>query len=290
MSEQHKDPLSGDFDEDFFKELDEIQLHSEPVSTQQAPQNPQPSAIDEFLEPQPPQNPQEITPSPTPKAKKSLFDFGKTAKPSSSAKASKQDPAAAKPPKAPKPKSGFFGSKPTAQQKAVPQEAGTLSKKSKANNPNTLILLALLAIGVAIGAWFLLKPEATPEVDTQAIAPAVEAPVATPSEPTDTQMTAEQSTDTAPSESAAMSEPTAAELPQAPLVDAEKIVNAQIPESPELIKEEIDLLKDKDSQLSEQAKLINEQLKDLENLTQAKQEQIALLEKQIALLEEQKGK
>lgn len=273
MSKQHKDPLDSDFDEDFFKELDEIQLNAEPLSTQSVVPS---TETQDIFEPELPQSEpvHDLPPTPAPKAKKSLFDFGKN---------TNADTAKQKSPKPAKPKSGLFASKAKSA-----QQMGALSKKPKPNNPNTLILLALLAIGVAIGAWFLLKPKATPEVDTQAIAPTT-APVA--AEPVqDTQATAEQPTEVAPTELATTPEPSAAELPEVPLVDADQIINAQIPQSPELIKEEIDLLKDKDNQLTEQAKLINEQLKDLEGLTQAKQEQIDLLEKQIALLEEQKGK
>lgn len=72
------------------------------------------------------------------------------------------------------------------------------------------------------------------------------------------------------------------------MVDVNAIVQADIPEDPALIKEEIDRLSDKDARLSEQTKLINEQLGVIEELTSAKQEQIALLEAQIAQLEAQK--
>lgn len=73
-------------------------------------------------------------------------------------------------------------------------------------------------------------------------------------------------------------------------IDADAIVQAEIPDDPALIKEEIDRLADENSRLLDQAKDIDGILSDTEKLTSAKEEQIALLEAQIAQLEAQKGK
>lgn len=74
-----------------------------------------------------------------------------------------------------------------------------------------------------------------------------------------------------------------------PVVNPDEILNAEIPNDPALIKEEIDRLADKDAQIAEQEKLIQEQLSLMEDLTTAKAEQIALLEAQIAELEKQQS-
>ena len=63
------------------------------------------------------------------------------------------------------------------------------------------------------------------------------------------------------------------------------ILNAPLPKTESLAKEEIDLLEDKRKRFAEQEKLAAEQLAMNQQLTDMKAEQIALLEQQIAQLE-----
>lgn len=73
-------------------------------------------------------------------------------------------------------------------------------------------------------------------------------------------------------------------------IDVDAIVQAEVPDDPVLIKEEIDRLADENARLADQAKDIDGILSDTQKLTAAKEEQIALLEAQIAQLEAQQGK
>ena len=67
--------------------------------------------------------------------------------------------------------------------------------------------------------------------------------------------------------------------------DPRAILNATLPETDSLAKEEIDRLEDERQRLAEQEKLAAEQLAMNKQLTEMKAEQIALLEEQIAQLE-----
>ena len=71
--------------------------------------------------------------------------------------------------------------------------------------------------------------------------------------------------------------------------DPEVILNAPLPETDSLAKEEIDRLEDERQRLAEQEKLAAEQLAMNKQLTEMKAEQIALLEQQIAQLEAAEG-
>ena len=71
--------------------------------------------------------------------------------------------------------------------------------------------------------------------------------------------------------------------------DPEAILNAPLPETDSLAKEEIDRLADEHKRLAEQEKLAAEQLTMNKQLTEMKAEQIALLEEQIAQLEAAEG-
>lgn len=68
-------------------------------------------------------------------------------------------------------------------------------------------------------------------------------------------------------------------------LDPKTILNAPLPETDSLAKEEIDRLEDERQRLAEQEKLAAEQLAMNKQLTEMKAEQIALLEQQIAQLE-----
>lgn len=154
----------------------------------------------------------------------------------------------------------------------------------------TLILGAMGVILVLGLLWVFLgkseepapAPEPTP-VETQAPAPEpTPEATETPETPVDTAGTTEGAT----AENTATPAPTGDFAP----IDADAIVQAEIPDDPALIKEEIDRLADENSRLLDQAKDIDGILSDTEKLTSAKEEQIALLEAQIAQLEAQKGK
>ncbi len=67
--------------------------------------------------------------------------------------------------------------------------------------------------------------------------------------------------------------------------DPEAILNAPLPETDSLAKEEIDRLEDESKRLAEQEKLATEQITMTKQLTEMKAEQIELLEQQIAQLE-----
>lgn len=71
--------------------------------------------------------------------------------------------------------------------------------------------------------------------------------------------------------------------------DPEAILNAPLPETDSLAKEEIDRLADEHKRLAEQEKLAAEQLTMNKQLTEMKEEQITLLEQQIAQLEAAEG-
>lgn len=71
--------------------------------------------------------------------------------------------------------------------------------------------------------------------------------------------------------------------------DHQAILNAPLPDSDSLAKEEIDRLEDERLRLADQEKLASEQLAMNKQLTEMKAEQIALLEEQIAQLEADKG-
>lgn len=67
--------------------------------------------------------------------------------------------------------------------------------------------------------------------------------------------------------------------------DSVSILNAPLPETDSLAKEEIDRLEDEHQRLEEQEKLATEQVQMNKELTDMKAEQIKLLEQQIAALE-----
>ncbi len=67
--------------------------------------------------------------------------------------------------------------------------------------------------------------------------------------------------------------------------DSVSVLNAPLPETDSLAKEEIDRLEDERQRLEEQEKLATEQVQMNKELTDMKAEQIKLLEQQIAALE-----
>ncbi|MDO5652063.1 MAG: hypothetical protein Q4G13_08035 [Moraxella sp.] len=186
-------------------------------------------------------------------------------------------------------KKSMFGKKgdnSTTKEKKSPKPSPIKSSKAKGkgmsgigSSPKTLnyiILGAVIALALLVGTWFLSQ---SGDTDTPAPTPSPVATAPTPevATPIQTDTTTEAPAETGVDTTAAIS---------AGEIDAEAILNAEVPAEPTLIKEEIDRLQDKDAQLDEQAKLIDEQLATLEELTRAKEEQIKLLEQQIAQLEQ----
>ena len=182
-----------------------------------------------------------------------------------------------------KQKDGFFSKKsktsfsqtPTNLQKKT--HSGSLLNDSKKLNMFILIGVLIVAISAAL---IYINFSNTP--DSTVVAPTVA--------PTPVSDTAAKP-DAATSAEIATSAPLPNDiLPDTgkPSINPDEILNAQIPDDPALVKEEIDRLSDTSKQLDEQGKLIQEQLSMMEDLTTAKAEQIALLEAQIAELEKQK--
>lgn len=195
-------------------------------------------------------------------------------------------------------KSALFGAKDKGKDKSkgkkdadvfskAPQKTKLTVKKQDLNKPIVLILGVMGVILVLGLLWVFMGkseeptpvPEPTP-VETQAPTPEPTPEVA----PETSEAPAETAGATA--ENADTPAPTGDFTP----IDADAIVQAEIPDDPTLIKEEIDRLADENSRLLDQAKDIDGILSDTEKLTAAKEEQIALLEAQIAQLEAQKGK
>lgn len=203
-------------------------------------------------------------------------------------------------------KSGLFGGKDKVGKNKVGKDNkrggsdifAKAPQKSKAAGKKDIkkqIFLILGAMGVILVLgllWVFLgkseesasAPEPTP-TETQTVTPKPTPEVApeTPEMPVDTVGATEAG---ATAENTATPTPTGDFAP----IDADAIIQAEIPDDPALIKEEIDRLADENSRLLDQAKDIDGILSDTEKLTSAKEEQIALLEAQIAQLEAQKGK
>lgn len=191
-------------------------------------------------------------------------------------------------------KAGLFGKKDVASKATKP--AKTKISKSTGdkgdftgllNNPqklNKMILggvIALILVGLALY-MAMSGNESTPTNATPT-------PVNTPAPATNAEVAPTPQTQT----ETVSDVPTSADdniLPEIkPVVNPDEILNAEIPNDPTLIKEEIDRLADKEAQIAEQEKLIQDQLTMMEDMTTAKAEHIALLEAQIAELEKQKG-
>lgn len=166
------------------------------------------------------------------------------------------------------------------------------AKKASPTNQKRLTVIAVgatVALLLLVGMAFLMNnstpPDNTPQFTAQQN---TQEPAADNTTPSDDNAISEQTTTTQPSSTSDTTDNL--DIADAPTINADAIVNADIPQDETLIKEEIDRLKDKDSRLTEQAKLIDEQLATLEELTQTKEEQIKLLQAQIEHLESQKSK
>ena len=183
------------------------------------------------------------------------------------------------PTKATKKPFGGFGKKAdqsTTSKARTPRASRTDKEKQpkKASSPDNkkkqqLLLGGLLCVVLLAVVAYLFLNSNTPEPAPVAVTPPAPAQIEPP----------------------APTEQTPSILPNnnVPAVNPDEILNAEIPEDPALVKEEIDRLNDTGARLDEQGKIIEEQLTLMEDLTTAKAEQIALLEKQIAELEKQKA-
>lgn len=193
-------------------------------------------------------------------------------------------------------KKSFFGKKSASKLTKIPKQADQTA--SKAINLNFIIIGAVVSLLLLVGAYLLASgDDSTPTTAVQVTSePSTTAPADTTetlsvTDNLDSDTSADSvAIDNAPADNTPDDTAPADTMPiDMPIVNADEIVNASIPDDHALIKEEIDRLKDKDAQLAEQAQLIDEQLATLAQLTDAKEEQIRLLEAQIAHLESQKG-
>ena len=144
-----------------------------------------------------------------------------------------------------------------------------------------IIILAVLLIGYLV--WKNNSPNAsiTPVESTASTAASIEQDSAKQSDTNSLNNTADNSELNLDTDDATVMD---SQMP-----DPEAILNAPLPETDSLAKEEIDRLEDEHKRLAEQEKLAAEQLAMNKQLTEMKAEQIALLEEQIAQLEAAEG-
>ena len=144
-----------------------------------------------------------------------------------------------------------------------------------------IIILAALLIGYLV--WKNNSPNAsiTPVESTASTAASIEQDSAKQSDTNSLNNTADNSELNLDTDDATVMD---SQMP-----DPEATLNAPLPETDSLAKEEIDRLADEHKRLAEQEKLAAEQLAMNKQLTEMKAEQIALLEEQIAQLEAAEG-
>ena len=157
-----------------------------------------------------------------------------------------------------------------------------------------LAVVALLAIGYLLVQLFSTPPtvehsQQGPVFSSKPIATSATNTAATTAETADVGELANKATDTGTSDNANIDDSNLAGLNNSSIPDPKAIINAKIPESESLAKEEIDRLEDERKRLVEQEKLAKEQLQLVADINQRKAAQIALLEQQIAELEKDKA-
>ncbi|WP_143505692.1 MULTISPECIES: hypothetical protein [unclassified Psychrobacter] len=163
------------------------------------------------------------------------------------------------------------------------QPSPTLSKTATSTRSKKLIMMALLSLAVVIAYFVWARPLSTTptpikETTTKTVPSQVD--------------TLSKNVDSNSSEAAGVvktnnpSSPTEnTESIETQVTDSEVILNAKLPETDTLAKEEVDRLEDERQRLIEQEKLAVEQVQMNKKLTDMKAEQIKLLEQQIAQLE-----
>ncbi len=167
-------------------------------------------------------------------------------------------------------------------EKTRPILTKTSKTKSTSVGLKALIALIMLLIIIVIGYFFWPRPLPN--------SPAMTKDIPTETEQTQAAQSAvitentERSNDTNRRESNTVTAQVT-EMTDLLLPEAAAILNAPLPATDSLAKEEIDRLEDQQQRLAEQEKLAAEQIMMSKDLTDMKAEQIALLEEQIAKLE-----
>ncbi|WP_198334594.1 hypothetical protein [Psychrobacter namhaensis] len=170
------------------------------------------------------------------------------------------------------------------RKKMRPRSTKSSEKHSAKLRQKWWLLAVLVALLVGYFAWKSTTP-ATDTLPIKSSSSKTEQTKAAPSaKPLDN-----ETNDTTLNESAALSATSSSQTldpnTSRQVLDADAILNAPLPETDSLAKEEIDRLEDEQQRLAEQEKLAAEQLAMNKKLTAMKAEQIALLEQQIAKLE-----
>lgn len=151
------------------------------------------------------------------------------------------------------------------------------SEKTSAKFHQKWWLIALLA-ALLIG--YLIWKNISPDTDTLPIKTSPSITAQTDVAASDSIPLDNMTNDTTSNEST-----TSSDTSNNQILDPDTVLNAPLPETDSLAKEEIDRLEDERQRLAEQEKLAAEQLAMNKQLTEMKAKQIALLEQQIAELE-----
>lgn len=168
-------------------------------------------------------------------------------------------------------------------EKTRPILTKTSKTKSTSVGLKALIALIMLLIIIVIGYFFWPRPLPN--------SPAMTKDIPTETEQTQAAQSAamteniERSDDNNNSRENNTVTAQGTEMTDLPLPKAAAILNAPLPATDSLAKEEIDRLEDQQQRLAEKEKLAAEQITMSQELTDMKAEQIALLEEQIAKLE-----
>lgn len=156
------------------------------------------------------------------------------------------------------------------------------SEKTSAKFHQKWWLIALLA-ALLIG--YLIWKSISPDTDTLPIKTSPSITAQTDVATSDSMPLDNMTNDTTSNESTPNESTTSSDTSNNQILDPNTVLNAPLPETDSLAKEEIDRLEDERQRLAEQEKLAAEQLAMNKQLTEMKAKQIALLEQQIAELE-----
>lgn len=199
------------------------------------------------------------------------------------------------------PKKPLFGSKKNKPKPTLKTKTPTKGNKNPSDNKRLMLIIfgAIIALALVIVVGYFMmgdnqtEPSFTPIDTSQNTAntniPTAELPVENnQDESLDGGLEHGDEATNPPSENAPTDISEMLSVPEN--IDTSAILQADIPDDPALIKEEIDRLNDIEERLAEQANDINQSLSEIDELTKAKEAQIALWEEEIALLEAQKNK